>query len=74
MGVRRGTVLPGCCWCPVRHLGSIPSPRIEGWTARVLRVELTELQAHALVTIDPALARKAKDLVPLAPSRPWPRT
>jgi predicted nucleic acid-binding protein len=27
---------------------------------------VTELQADALVTVDPALAMKAKDLVPLA--------
>jgi len=43
--------------------------REQGWetTYDAEYLAVAKLQADALVTIDPALARKAEDLVPLAP-------
>jgi predicted nucleic acid-binding protein len=43
--------------------------REQGWetTYDAEYLAVAKLQADALVTVDPALARKAKDLVPLAP-------
>jgi predicted nucleic acid-binding protein len=42
--------------------------RDQGWetTYEAEYLAVTRLQADALVTVDPALARKAKDVVPLA--------
>jgi predicted nucleic acid-binding protein len=45
--------------------------REQGWetTYDAEYLAVTRLQADALVTVDPALATKAKDVVPLAPLR-----